>query len=414
MDKSRLIHDFVDGTLNSVEEEQLFQMLASNDESRNELKQHLAIKSAVKNDTMAYTPTANSTMKVFSTLGFTAPIVGAEVNQGVSSSSATISSGTKAGFWSSFSSPIITGVVSTLATAVVAILLFQPFLNKLDNKINILQKENQQLTKQLENQQINNIPVVTSSSTDSKQTAQKTVLQKPLVKYIYIQRDNKTNEKSEINQKPIENEGFTNLDLSMSNIVNDKINTINNHKFNLPYDNKFIADIDFSNIYIRQNIGLNMEVNRLINWFDTAPTINPSNYNKMNNTSITLFYEVSDNISLGAEYRQETFFQTFRGIDNKGQLYEYQQQPNFTSGGLVARYSFNNLKFYGIVPYLQLYGGITNVGYIGRGMFGLKYSPYPNISFIVSGERSQLYYKFQNKRFNDGKFDLNYGVSFNF
>ncbi len=418
MEELRLIHDFADGTLSSGEEEQLFQMLASNDEYRTELKQQLAIKSAVKNDTSAYTPSASSTMKLFSALGFAAPIAGgAGANQSVGSSSAsTAGTAAKAGFWSNFSAPIITGVVSTLATAVVVILLFQPFLNNMDGKINSLQNQNQQLTEQLNNQKSNNIPVVTSNSTDNKQIATKNnsqqsiAQQKPIIKYVYITKDEKKDNKSEVIKNPEESR---NLDLSFADIESERINKINSNEFNIPND-KFVPGIDFSNINVRPDLGLNLEVNRLINWFDVAPTINPANYNKMNNTSMTLFYEVSNNLSFGAEYRQETFFQTFKGLDSKGQLYEYQQQPNFTSGGIVGRYAFNSLKFYGIVPYAQLYAGITNVGYIGRGMIGLKYSPYPNISFVVSGERSQLYYKYQSQRFNNGKYDLNYGVSFNF
>jgi len=419
MDELRLIHDFTDGTLNPAEEEQLFQMLATSDEYRNELKQHLAIKSAVKNDTMAYTPSAGSTMKVFSALGFAAPIAGgAGASQSVAPSSAsTASTATKTGFWSSFSSPIITGVVSTLATAIVAILLFQPFLNNMDSKINSLQKQNQHLSEQLNNQKPNNIPVVTSNSIDTKQIATNDNSQKPIVKYVYItrERNEESNQKmkSGIIESPKEIEENSNFDLSFADIVSDKIDRINNNELNIP-NNKFVPGVDFSNIHIRSNLGLNLEINRLINWFDVAPTINPSNYNKMNNTAITLFYEVSNNLFIGAEYRQETFFQIFNGVDNKGRLYEYQQQPNFTSGGIVGRYAFNYLKFYGIVPYFQLYAGITNVGYIGRGMLGLKYSPYPNISFVISGERSKLFYQYQNKPFNSSKIDLNYGVSFNF
>lgn len=419
MENLRLIHDFADGTLNPAQEEQLFQMLASNDEYRNELKQQLAIKSAVKNDASAYTPSAKSTLKVFSALGFAAPIAGsAGAGQAAAATNSSVSTGasvTKAGFWSNLSTPIITGVVSTVATAVVAILLFQPFLSNMDSKINNLQKQNQVLSKQIDNNNLNNIPVVTSQETDNKQTSTKMNSQKPIIKYVYISKDNKANvNKTELIDSPRTTDENSNINLSLANIVTSNVDGVFTDDSYIPDEYKFVPDIEFPNLYIRDNIGLNLEVNRLINWFDQAPTINPANYNKMNNTAITLFYQVSNDFYLGAEYRQETFFQTFKGVDSKGQAFEYQQQPNFTSGGIVARYAPNELKFYGLVPYAQLYGGVTNVGYIGRAMIGLKYSPYPNISFVVSGERSQLYYKYQNASFNGGKYDINYGVSFNF
>ncbi len=413
MEDLRLIHDFTDGTLNPAEEEQLFQMLASNNEYRNELKQHLAIKSAVKNDVSAYTPNANSTMKVFASLGFAAPIAdkSAMSNKSKPSNSGTVS---KSGFWSKFSSPIITAAVSTLATAIIAVLLFQPFLNDMEKEINKLQVQNQELSKQIDNQKLNNIPVVTSKSSDNKQISDNIIKQKPIIKYVYITKEKDNNLNNDVINGQKETNDNSNIDMNLATIVTNKVGGITNNYINVPDNGKYVSGIDFSNIYIRQDLGLSLEINRLINWFDAAPTISPSNYNKLNNTAISLFYSISNNFSLGAEYRQETFFQTFRGLDNKGKLFEYQQQPNFTSGGIVARYAFNNLKFYGIVPYLQGYGGITSVGYIGRLMIGLKYSPYPNISFIISGERSQLFYKYQNRSFNNGKIDLNYGVSFSF
>ncbi|MFW5701359.1 MAG: anti-sigma factor family protein, partial [Bacteroidota bacterium] len=65
MDYTKLIHEFVDGTLSPEHEEELFASLRSNDELRSELKQQMAIKSAVRSDTKAFTPSAASTMAIF-------------------------------------------------------------------------------------------------------------------------------------------------------------------------------------------------------------------------------------------------------------------------------------------------------------------------------------------------------------
>ena len=71
MEYSKLIHEFADGTLESGNEEELFRLLASNEDYRGELKQQIAMKNAIKIDAKAYTPSAASTLKIFSSIGFT-------------------------------------------------------------------------------------------------------------------------------------------------------------------------------------------------------------------------------------------------------------------------------------------------------------------------------------------------------
>ena len=48
--------------------------LSASEEMRTELKQQLAIRNAVRSDIKALTPKAESTLRIFSELGFTAPI----------------------------------------------------------------------------------------------------------------------------------------------------------------------------------------------------------------------------------------------------------------------------------------------------------------------------------------------------
>jgi hypothetical protein len=74
MDYTKTIHDFLDGSLESSEEENLFLLLSNDDDLRSELKQQLAMKDAIKSDTKAFSPSAASTMAIFSALGFATPI----------------------------------------------------------------------------------------------------------------------------------------------------------------------------------------------------------------------------------------------------------------------------------------------------------------------------------------------------
>ena len=101
-------------------------------------------------------------------------------------------------------------------------------------------------------------------------------------------------------------------------------------------------------------------------------------------------------------------------MDKIGNLLNYQQQPNFTSVGLLMRYSNQSYNVFGIYPYLQAYAGGTNVGPIGRMLLGLRYSPYKGIIFHLGAEYSNLWYQHQNKDYQTAKYDLNYGLSFEF
>ena len=68
MEYNELLYDFVDGTTDVSQEQALFAELAGSEELRSDLKQLLAIRLAVQNDTKAYIPPDSSTLSLFSSL----------------------------------------------------------------------------------------------------------------------------------------------------------------------------------------------------------------------------------------------------------------------------------------------------------------------------------------------------------
>ncbi|MFP4545170.1 MAG: anti-sigma factor family protein [Candidatus Kapaibacterium sp.] len=146
-------------------------------------------------------------------------------------------------------------------------------------------------------------------------------------------------------------------------------------------------------------------------WMIPEATIAPAEIAGFHNFSGGIYYKLNPNLHIGAELRQESYYQVFNGLDEAGDYYEYRQQPNFTTYSGVLRYKAGTGK---IEPVLQAALGGNKVGMVGRALAGLEYSPYKNISFVAGLEYSHMLYKYQNEIFNSSKFGLNYGIIFGF
>lgn len=433
MEYSELIHDFTDGTLETLREPELFNVLASNEDLRTEFKHQLAMKSAIRTDAKAYTPAVHSTLQIFSSLGFVPPAPLAATTVGDSGAGA-VGAVKSAGFFSKFGTAIITGTIAVISTGIIAYWLFNSEIGQLKN-------ENKNLTTQLNiEKKQGEIPVVKSFAMDESKNKINEP-EKVKIKYVYIQKAEDRSQKTEAidNGKLImDNEELSQNTQSEQTDNGKQITknelTINNSQLfgSANLDNGFYSlnslneqirmnrinpAIQFDDNYfanVREDIGLSVEIMNMENWFEIAPTISPKEYNKFNNTSVALFYKLFKDFQAGLEYRRETFFQRFEGLDDKGKLNRYEQQPNFESWGLVLRYANKDFNLWDIYPYIQLYGGGTKVGYIVRGGAGLKYSPFTNLSFILGIGSSSLFYNHNASPWQSNRYDLNYGISIGF
>ncbi|MFH1051162.1 MAG: hypothetical protein V1779_09585 [bacterium] len=451
MEYSELIHEFTDGTLETVREPELFNVLASNDELRTEFKQQLAMKSAIRTDAKAYTPAAQSTLNIFSSLGFVPPAPISAVTTG-STGMMTGSAVKSAGFFSKFGTALITGTVAVVSTGLIAYWIFN---SQIDN----LKNENNKLTVQMQNiKKQNEIPLVQNFAKDEakENSANKSKAVEPekvKIKYVYITKKEDRSQKTEDRSQ---NDGMTegrndgimegrndgkmeetdNRQQITDNgeLITENEVTFNNSQLFGPANfaqglyslnsfneqtrmNRINPTVQFDDSYIgsvREDLGFSLEIVNMENWFDISPTISPKEYNKFNNTSITLLYSFLEDFQVGLDYKRETFFQRFEGKNEKGDLYRYEQQPNFTSYGMVLRYANKDFSLWDIYPYGQFVLGATNVGYILRYGGGLRYSPFNNLSFVLGVGSSSLFYKHDGSPWQSNRYDLNYGISFEF
>jgi hypothetical protein len=141
-------------------------------------------------------------------------------------------------------------------------------------------------------------------------------------------------------------------------------------------------------------------------------TIEPAKHLKYNNMNFAVKYALAKNLEIGIDVRQENFYMEYYGYGIEGLKSTFQQQPNFTSGDVFARWMPIDYDWFKAGSQISLGG--NNVGYLGRCGLNLVFSPSEHLNMIVGFENSWLFYNFQNNWFNSKKLGVNYGILYNF
>jgi hypothetical protein len=393
MDYTKTIHDFLDGSLESSEEENLFLLLSNDDDLRSELKQQLAMKDAIKSDTKAFSPSAASTMAIFSALGFATPIAAEAAANPVFSKVKNVVSQYKQG--------IVGGFMSAAATVAIIFWLFNPMNNTMESSLPIKGENYAGMQSAQEELQLS-VPKVVSKHVESSKP-------EVIVKYVYVPK-----ESAAIGEEVIITPLNTKKDIAditySGHIATPSVDSYLSEEFPRPdsedniYQNFLSRDIDLTNNF-------SVEVRGSQDWLMNSSNITPATFPKFNNMAVTAMYALSDDFQAGIDIRQENFYQEFTGYDEVNhKIYNIQQQPNFTSAGIALRYTWNKDGWLPVINQLTMGG--TNAGMIGRFMLGTQYSPYHNITFMLGVEYSILRYFHQDQYFASPKVGLNYGVSF--
>ncbi len=113
---SELLNLMMDGELPEAQEAELFAELSNSDELKNELRELLAMRQSVRNDTEAYTPPSTSRENVFAALGITRnPVQPAATTAGSAGGTMILSALKK--IWLPAASAIIATVFTTLVVS---------------------------------------------------------------------------------------------------------------------------------------------------------------------------------------------------------------------------------------------------------------------------------------------------------
>jgi len=407
MDYTDIIQDYIDGSLPAGGEEQFFMVLSGNEELRTEFRQQLAIKEAIVGDKKAFTPAPESTMKVFSALGFVPPTVAPVPPTSVAPAATAVKT---AGFFSKYAQTILGGLVSTVATAVVVLWLINPMIYGDKN----VSAGNKTIVSQTVPQ--SNVPVVSSTATENNIPAapapQRT---RTIVKYVYIEKQNESKENvvQNIAVSPEKHENNS-LSLSQPVILTQKNISLSNVSSSRPSGIPLTFNLTpLSELISFDKLHFTIESQGSSPWNLQKATINPSQFANFNNSQLGLFYHFNDKLSAGIDVRQETFYQVYEGKDELGRPWRYEQQPNFTAFGATLRYKIADITDW-LSPIGQVYLGGTKAGFVSRGMAGAEIRPYYGVSFTIGLEYSDLVYKHQSNIFNAGKIGLKYGMGISF
>ncbi|MFP4527980.1 MAG: anti-sigma factor family protein [Candidatus Kapaibacterium sp.] len=417
MDYTKLIHEFVDGTLSPEHEEELFASLRSNDELRSELKQQMAIKSAVRSDTKAFTPSAASTMAIFGELGFTPPQSPPPAG-GSSATSAGAGAASGAGIMAwlgQFSQGLIGGAIAAAATAAALLLLGPHLFRGGDDYEARYLAAREEISQMKDAIAAMKAPEVTIVRPESSAPAEKQIIYRT----IYIERTApEAAATAASDQQPVRPE-FIRTGSSSPAMFAARLHDPSQTRAALATGGSSIpvgltSDNRLWDMRTGAELGITLEAGgNSPMLFDEERAV-PDYFRKLNNTGLSLMYCFSDQFKAGAEYRRENFYQKYDGRDSLGIGYSVEQQPNFDSFGFMARYSPQFVNFGVFYPFAQASVGINQAGPIGRIMLGTEIAFNPAYSFVIGGELSGLVYTHQNEIFTAGKGGLYIGASFNF
>lgn len=420
------LNSFVEGDLDSSQEQELFNEMAHNDVMREEFKNLLAISAVVKNNSKVFAKNEKSKKAVFAALGLSIPIADT-VTGGV----ATAAAGSAIGY--GFKSLLATGVLSAVVTTV---LLWGVGSDSINKKI-----DTAQLTQQVELVIPRETPMVSSKEVkiykdDSKYKA---MYESAITKNNALEQQLSEYAAKVEEQNSIIATQRTEL-LALGNEVqtlrgNLTANNQNYQELSNKYEDskKLISELGATNIALNEQLSsarvektiepmLLQPKNGTSSWsgeWKGSQTFNTNSddfikedLSQFNNNSLSIMYNFENGFSVGSEIRQETFLLEFIGKDMNDVTYLYQQEPNFTTLSFLGRYTYDMSA--SIDPFAQLTFGGNKIGVVGRAMAGLKYSPYQNLNMILGVEYNNMSFQYQGDRFNSGKIGLNYGVSVQF
>lgn len=391
MDYDDLIFDFVDGSLETGKEDELFYLLSSNEELRGNFKRSLSIENSIKDNAKDIVPDKALTASVFAAAGFDyypRPV------EGGNGFLAKLSSGVAA-----HKSVLLSGLAASAITSIIMALLILPSFN------NEITNENGSEADVL---QMRTVDYGAFGGDDrvAHAPAKDTIIH-------FIVQDNTptTNMQLKTKQGELLNREKAHALINWEEII--EYDTDNNFEYSDDFraiDN-IESTLDFNkNKKTKENIldGLIIEYRGFTDRHFKNPDIAPSRYADFNNNSIAAYYPISEHLLIGAGIRQENFYQKFEDDEKI-----YFQQPNFTSYGIGLRYINKlNTEEYRLIS--QLTFDATSVGGIGRFMLGGEYRLYEDISFILGLETSMMLYKFKSRYFTSGKTGLTFGVGYKF
>ncbi|MBN1448818.1 MAG: hypothetical protein JXA28_12885 [Bacteroidetes bacterium] len=380
-----MLHAFLDGELDGSHEELLFHKLSDSSALRAEMQQQLAIRTSIQRDTEAFTPPAVATSAIFAALGFSLPPL-ATMQAATHASSGGMAGGFAAG--SSGMRRLLFSIGSGMLAIIAAVLLYMqfPFGQSTDSAISERVISGPPTTIEIhEIPALGDLPVAAAAPVHTANPRALTEEAVP-VQISFHKRN------TAVRPHPVEALAANGVRIDPSEVRAGQIQFFD-----------LIPAPDGITLYAR-NAALRS---------DPSPAVVSQSDPWFRNMNLGLMYTLSDYHAIGIEVGQESFPQTFRGIEG-GEDVWYEQNP--LAYWATAVYQFNGDALLPHVhPFAQAqFGGAARLGPLARATVGLKFRPFERIAILAGLEGSMLLYRFQDTWFHTDKIGLTWGVAYAF
>lgn len=403
--------DFLDDKMNDADEQRFAESFAYDKELRSNFKKYLMVTGSVRNIMMKSEPSENSKEKFFASIGIIpeeTPAAGAVMSGNSFFGSKLFISG-------------VTALVSILATAA-----FMMYFNRDSSIIQVPISQDGYINKQAKQGDIvnNHNGLIQSVSGLDQQAKNDDSKQHSTDKHGWNKSHKYTGNREIANNA----DDFTLSDQNAENFISppdirmsqlqfsfDKqsISTAHRSIIFVPYERpQLMPEINDADKIELDKRKFSIEFKNSINWNLPQAKISPTEYNKLNNMELGLYYKVFESLDIGLSLKQETFYLEYKGTENNVQNFDYEQQPNFTSFLFNVRYF--PIEINGFCPYVQLGSGVNNGGIVAVPSLGLEYKFYPGFAMLLGCEYDYFRFIHQNSWFETAKFGISYGIAFNF
>ncbi len=437
---SDLLHAFLDGELEQAHEQPLFQELASSGELRNEMRELLAMRSAVQQDIEAFTPPPMATSNIFSTLGFTLPAAGT-ATLGETIPSAIGASSTAATSW--WSKMWLPSAAAFIGAGITFWLLNWGY----DSNLNAMASAHAQEIQKIRNEANAQLSAQANSFRNQQQNDEPKVIIRtekvyvPKVEYRYLDNAEQSNNaqlhipNTTSNDNPKEESASLATVNERQPLFAQYYSSGTSNMFHKQSSSYFASPIAQDNTLVDSHDALTGEIieskflpkdepyyqswsvklGGVASTFASTPTPTldaPSA--TFNDLNVQLMYSVREDLSFGVKFGREAFPLHYNGVIS-GHNITRDQYSSVYWGGLSAQYQPEGLSFFGgMQPYISLFGGASEIGTLFRSELGLQYPLSSRFSISAGYDISGLFYQFQDKGFTTVKTGLNSGIIIHF
>jgi hypothetical protein len=380
MNKYEIYESMMKGKLDEEAEKKLFMELATDDDARLEFNSYRAVANSVEKNAVAFTPSAALKSSVFAKAGMQVP--------------AGAGTGTVTGGF--FSGKLFTGILSSVASALIVYLMLNSFGDK-----EIIQIPESPVTK-------NEIPV--TESTDAGETTPEI---REVVKYVYLPISSESKQNgSIITAEPTENYDLSNYKVYESGNYFQQVNELNSGPINNPpvhFGNP--VSVSIPQIKGRDKFFIGLEDSQ--NWNLPEESVTTGAPGNFKNNGLFIGYNFNENIAIELLVRRESFFTEYRHTEQDGSIYQYRQHPEFTSYSLAGNYKINNLAGdFGLYGRAEI--GFNEAGYVLSPGAGIMFSLNENVELVLGAHYRWFLFSHQGNLYNSRKAGVRYGINYSF